>query len=170
MAKALGLLLIVVSGALLGFYAASGLSRRSSALERIQRLIAHIGSQIRYTAAPTGEILKTAAASAEFRSLEFLKAAAGRLDADGDCHAAWQYGVSHYGKVTGLTLADVELLQHFGEGLGRTDVEGQLENCRICAEQLTQRLESARREAAAKHRLYLTLGVTGGMAMALLLL
>lgn len=115
-------------------------------------------------------MLKTAASSPEFRSLEFLKAAIGRLDVDEDCRAAWQYGISHYGKATGLTPVDVELLQHFGDGLGRTDVEGQLENCRICTEQLAQRLESARREAAAKYRLYLTLGVTGGMAMALLLL
>ena len=38
------------------------------------------------------------------------------------------------------------------------------------AAQLGDRLAEARREAAAKSRLYLTLGVTGGMALALLLL
>lgn len=102
--------------------------------------------------------------------MEFLRAAAGRLDGDGDCHAAWQYGIAQYGRAAGLTSADRELLLHFGEELGRTDVEGQVENCQNCAAQLAQRLDTARQEAAAKHRLYLTLGVTGGLALALLLL
>lgn len=49
-------------------------------------------------------------------------------------------------------------------------MEGQLTNCRLYAEQLGERLEEARRDAATKSRLYVTLGVTGGIGLALLLL
>lgn len=168
--KVIGLLLLVAAGAFLGFSAAAGLSRRAAALEKIQRLLIQLGSQIRYTAAPVGELLAAAAASPEFQSLPFLKAAAADLQIDGDFHTAWRQGVKEQGEASGLTAADRELLVHFGDGLGRTDVEGQLTNCRLYAEQLGERLEEARRDAATKSRLYVTLGVTGGIGLALLLL
>lgn len=117
-----------------------------------------------------GQILKAASVSPEFQSLLFLQEAASHLEEDGEFHTAWRHGISRQGKATGLAPADMELLQHFGDSLGRTDVEGQLENCRIYAEQLAQRLEQARMEASSKNRLYTTLGVTGGLALALLLL
>ena len=111
-------------------------------------------------------MLAAAASSPEFQSLPFLKAAAADLQIDGDFHTAWRQGVKEQGEASGLTAADRELLVHFGDGLGRTDVEGQLTNCRLYAE----RLEEARRDAATKSRLYVTLGVTGGIGLALLLL
>ena len=117
-----------------------------------------------------GESLAAAASSPEFQSLPFLKAAAADLQIDGDFHTAWRQGVKEQGEASGLTAADRELLVHFGDGLGRTDVEGQLTNCRLYAEQLGERLEEARRDAATKSRLYVTLGVTGGIGLALLLL
>ena len=167
--KVIGLLLLVAAGAFLGFSAAAGLSRRAAALEKIQRLLIQLGSQIRYTAAPVGELLAAAASSPEFQSLPFLKAAAADLQIDGDFHT-WRQGVKEQGEASGLTAADRELLVHFGDGLGRTDVEGQLTNCRLYAEQLGERLGEARRDAATKSRLYVTLGVTGGIGLALLLL
>ena len=83
--KVIGLLLLVAAGAFLGFSAAAGLSRRAAALEKIQRLLIQLGSQIRYTAAPVGELLAAAASSPEFQSLPFLKAAAADLQIDEMC-------------------------------------------------------------------------------------
>ena len=54
--------------------------------------------------------------------------------------------------------------------LGKTDVEGQIANCRQYGELIGQRLTEAREASAAKGRLYMTLGFAGGMALALLLL
>lgn len=60
-------------------------------------------------------------------------------------------------------------MQRFGEELGATDVEGQLASCRLYAERLGERLAAARRAAAEKGRLYVTLGAAGGLAAVLLL-
>ncbi len=170
MVKIIGLLLLVAAGTFLGYRAAAGLSRRADSLDKAQRLLAHLASRMRYTAAPVDELLAQAAATAEFAALPFLQAAARAAGTEEGFHAAWNEGVADYGKACGFTESDLELLRSFGEGLGRTDLEGQLDNCRMYAAQLGDRLAEARREAAAKSRLYLTLGVTGGMALALLLL
>ena len=95
-----------------------------------------MAAQIRYTAAPVGELLDRAAGAAEFTRLTFLA----------DCR------------------------QRLGRGeLGATDVEGQLASCRLYAERLGERLAAARRAAAEKGRLYVTLGAAGGLAAVLLL-
>ncbi len=170
MLKGIGLLLIVLAGIGLGGYAAAGLNRRASTLEKIQRLLSHIGSQIRYAAAPTGELLASSARMAEFQSLSFLREATAALARGADFHTAWREGVRREGRGCGLAAGDMELLLCFGEGLGRTDIEGQLANCRDFSERFGEKLAEARRDAASKNRLYLTLGITGGLAAALLLL
>ncbi len=168
--KGIGLLLLVVSGAALGGYAAAGLNRRASALEKVQRLIARIASQLRYTADPVGDLLLTAAGSAELEGLSFLKRAAQLWQDSRDFHAAWRTAIEQTGKDNRLTPSDLDLLLHFGEELGRSDVEGQLAHCRLYEERFAEHWREARQAAETKGRLYLTLGLTGGAALALLLL
>ena len=74
------------------------------------------------------------------------------------------------GRDAGLTKADRGAAPRLRQPLSRTDVEGQIANCRQYGNLLEQRLTEAREAAAAKGRLYMTLGFAGGMALALLLL
>lgn len=160
----------MITGALLGVYASAGLSRRVSGLELAQRLIARVASQIRYTAAPAGEILLDAAAREEFRTLSFLQRLQKLMGEGVELPSAWRQAVNDGRAESRFTPADAELLLSFGDVLGKTDVEGQLENCRLFTGLLQEHLASARQQAAAKNRLYITLGVAGGMALALVLL
>ena len=143
--KTAGLLLIVAAGLLLGLMAAGGLRRRVSTLGQLSRFMVRLADQIRYTAAPVEELLTAAESSGEFDGLSMLGHVCSRLRKG-------------------------ELLRGFGSQLGRTDVEGQIANCRQYGDLLEQRLTEAREAAAAKGRLYMTLGFAGGMALALLLL
>ena len=65
--KIVGLVLITLAGIWLGLSAASGLNRRAAALDAMEKLVARIASQIRYTAAPVGELMLSASRTAEFR-------------------------------------------------------------------------------------------------------
>lgn len=167
--KTAGLLLIVAAGLLLGLMAAGGLRRRVSTLGQLSRFMVDCG-QIRYTAAPVEELLTAAESSGEFDGLSMLGHVCSRLRKGERVLAAWEGAVEEDGRDAGLTKADRELLRGFGSQLGRTDVEGQIANCRQYGNLLEQRLTEAREAAAAKGRLYMTLGFAGGMALALLLL
>lgn len=82
---------------------------------------------------------------------------------------AWMTALKPIQRSDGLTPTDRELLVGFFTGLGTTDAEGQRKNCEHYRRLLTDSMEDARTEAAQKERLYLTLGVTGGLLLALLL-
>lgn len=153
---------------MLGLYAAMGLNRRAAALEEAGRLLAHLATRIRYTAAPIGELLGEAADG--FRRLPFLREAGRQMSGGADFHTAWGQALRQKGPESGLHAADLELLTRFGEGLGQTDVEGQLAHCELFARLLGEQQAEAKTQAAAKGRLYVTLGVAGGLAAALLLL
>lgn len=152
----------------MGLYAAMGLNRRAAALEEAGRLLAHLATRIRYTAAPIGELLCEVAG--HYRRLPFLREAGRLVDDGADFHSAWGQALRQKGEESGLTAADRELLLRFGEGLGRTDVEGQLAHCELYTGLLADKQAEAKAQTAAKGRLYVTLGVAGGLAAALLLL
>ena len=168
--KTAGLLLIVVTGLLLGLTAAGGLRRRVTVLGQLSRFMTRLADQIRYTAAPVEELLEAAESSGEFGELPLLGRICSRIRNGERVLDAWEAAVEEDGRLSGLTRADRELLHGFGSQLGKTDVEGQIANCRQYGELLDQRLSEAREASAAKGRLYMTLGFAGGMALALLLL
>lgn len=149
-------------------YASAGLSRRAAALEQSGRLVTRIASRIRYTAQPVGEILSEV--SGEFTGLRFLPELLRILQEGTDFPSAWRRALEVKGAECGLNGKDRELLRGYGEGLGKTDVEGQMEHCRLYETLIGEQLEEARREAAVKGRLYVTLGTAGGLGAALLLL
>ena len=147
-----------------------GLSQRADTLEQIQRLITRIATQIRYTAAPLRDILSPLAVEGEYKALLFLQDIQHELDHDKTLSSVWNQSVRNRQKVCGLNRADTELLVEFGNGLGKTDIEGQLSHCELYAELFSRQAENARQEVAAKGRLYTTLGIAGGLALALLLI
>lgn len=82
---------------------------------------------------------------------------------------AWHRAVAGAGESDALTDRDCELLLHFGEGLGKSDVEGQLAHCAAFEELFADRLQSTRQELSVKGKLYSTLGMIGGAGLALML-
>ena len=145
------------------------LNRRAASLEAARRLIAWMAARLRYTAAPIQEIAAEAAGEPEFARLGFLGEAASAMREGESPARAWEKAVSAF-QAGGLRAEDKSLLKNFGRGLGRSDLEGQLSHCEAFEELLSGCAASARTEAGAKGKLYITLGVAGGLCAALLLL
>ena len=168
--KIVGLVLITLAGIWLGLSAASGLNRRAAALDAMEKLVARIASQIRYTAAPVGELMLSASRTAEFRPLRFLEAVGSAMETEGDFPRLWAEAVSREGGACRFATQDEELLREFGKGLGASDTEGQTAHCRLYGELFSRQAEAARREVANKGKLYIMLGLAGGLGLSLLLL
>lgn len=141
--------------------------RRVTALEAVDRFLLYIAGKIRYTAAPVPDIVSGIVREGKFSELPFLRGVAGcRAE---EFHETWKRELLADGQGGALSREDIELLLDFGEKTGTSDLTGQIENCRLYQQLIGVRLEEARRFAREKGRLYMTLGLIGGMALALLL-
>lgn len=162
--KVIGLLLVALTGMGIGWCQSQKLRRRADVLQSFERLAAALSADIRYTAAPVGELFAAAADQVELAPIRvFLH----RFSASADPRVSFAGGLSTLAG-QGLNDADRRLLTGFGEGLGTTDVAGQVEHCRRFEQQMAQRAADARQQAAQKGRLYTSLGAAGGLVVLLL--
>lgn len=83
---------------------------------------------------------------------------------------AWQNALMQLPHSMGLSKEDIRLLTDFGQGLGTTDVEGQLAHCELYKTMFSSRLKQAREEKEKKVKLYRMLGLFSGVAVSLLIL
>lgn len=165
----IGLFLLILTGIGGGAAASAELNRRAAFLDAVCRLVGWLAVRIRYTAAPVRELLAQATENGEFTRLSFLPEAVHRLEEGDSPEEAWSASLTSDG-TTGLKESDREVLRDFGRELGRSDVEGQLAHCEAFRAILAEYAGRARAEAASKGKLYLTLGVAGGLCAALLLI
>ena len=170
--KLIGILLIAAVGIWLGISASLGLGKRVTALSQAEKLVTSLRSRIRYTAAPVQELLMEAQDSGEYPALRFLQYVCWSLKtaAIPDVQKLWEDSLKKADGAPGLNRQDIELLTEFGRGLGTSDVEGQISHCELYQELLQKQMETARQDVSSKGRLYVTLGITGGLGLALLLL
>lgn len=156
--KLLGGLLLVASGLLWGWGKSQELRRREALLCDWQRLLQSLKTGISYSARPLGELIRAA------DSL-FCREAARQPDFAHDPRQALsQAGESLLGR-----QEDRELYRGFAAGLGASDVPGQLRHIDLYAAMVDQALAGAREERDKRGRLYICLGLFGGLTACLLL-
>ena len=83
---------------------------------------------------------------------------------------AWSVAVNRAAAGNGLSAEDIALLVEFGEDLGRTDMSGQTAHIRAYAELIDRNRKDAEQTALARAPIFRTVGIAGGVALALLLL
>lgn len=163
--KGIGLILIILAGAGVGWYSSMKLSRRAAILQSFERLAAYTATGIRYTASPMAELFAAAGREAEFTSIKpFLD----RFSLRQDWRESFREGLRHDFTGQGLEETDIALMSAWGEGLGSTDVAGQLAHCERFESRLGEQAKGARQQALVKGKLYTSLGVAGGLVITLL--
>ena len=137
------------------------LSRRVEELEAFRGFLSAVGTEIRFAALPVEMLVR------RHRSLSpWLAACDEKLSAGEPFPLAWQEAVA----LCPVPDGDKAFFREFGEGLGTSDVEGQMAHCRLCETRLEELLAAARDDKLKKSKLYLTLGICAGLAAGLVLL
>ena len=144
--KLLGALFLLLACTLYGAYSAYKLINREAKLKRLLAFIGSLTEEIRLTRAELPDIVKRLPESGNF-----LKE--GKI-----CG------------VEGLNAEDVRVLNSFVAGLGKTDLEGQINNAKLHTEALKARLDSASEERKKMSRLYVSLGFLCGSFLVVLII
>lgn len=161
MLKLTGAILLTATGLCIGLIKAEELKRRERMLAALIRLIARIGTRLRYTAAPLADLLSRAAEEGGYTPLELP-----RFSPSTPFPVCWDGLVEK----TALPEEDRKLLRSFGEEMGRTDLAGQLAHIEMYGSLLEERRRQAAEEYRKKGRLPVVLWTAGAAAAALLLL
>lgn len=163
MLKLAGALLLIGAGFLAGYMESHKLSVRVEKLEAFLRFLTSAQTEIRYSSMPVDAILQAHGGEISFFSR--LRASA----ANGSWGSAWNDAVGCHAREEGFSEKDLALLKGFGSGFGASDSEGQAAHFGLYKTLTASALDEARRDRDRKSKLYLMLGVFGGMAAAILL-
>ncbi len=157
--KLLGSVLLLCSGLGWGLYKACGLAARERALGELQKMMQGFLAGIQYSAWPLVDLVRQG-------DSPFCREAAAQAGFLQDPRRA----LLQAGERLLARQGDREFYRGFVEGLGKSDAQGQLGHIRLHAAMLERLLEEARQEREGRARLYVSLGLSGGAALCLLLL
>ena len=154
---------MIGAGFLAGYMESHKLAVRVEKLEAFLRFLSLARAEIRYSSMPVESILRTHGEGSSFFSL------LDGVPAGNSWNKAWNDAVQHHAREEGFFQKDLELLKGFGEGFGSSDTEGQLAHFSLYESLAASALGEAKEEHGRKSKLYLMLGIFGGMAAAILL-
>lgn len=157
--KFLGIVILGASVIAIGFLLSDYYKIRRRALESAQQLVLFLESEICFSGKDLGEIIKSAAEKECFSPLCFLK--------DQSFFKEMCQSVER-DKKTALLKEDKKILTDLFLNLGKTDIDSQLKQCRLCANKLERAENSAKKEEEQKTRLVRTLSVCLSAALIIL--
>lgn len=129
-------------------------------------MILRILGEIKYLRRPSYELVASIAGNVSFKKYRVVSALYEELQKTDNAAAGWKLT-----DTSGLIVEiDRQIVDDFFEELGKTDIQGQEGACLNTIE----RLKGAEKEAldiyACKGRLYRTLGILSGLAIAIILI
>lgn len=163
-------MLIAIFCSLTGMLLCARVHKRIWEIDRFNRLFTVIQTQIEYAMMPTETLLKSLCDCAEFQNFPFVFSVYAAFSAGEALPTAWKKALQCYAKDSALQKADLELIEAFGSVFGTTDKSGQNANCAYYTARLTQLSAELQKGEKMTARLYLSLGVLGGLFLTILLL
>lgn len=145
---------------MLGLWAAGKLKRREAVLLDLKQMIQNFRTGVSYSARPLAELVEAD------RDSPFCRLAAGEPTLSLDPRSALESA----GERLLDCPEDAELYRGLIRGLGESDTQGQLEHLDLYSALLEDNLARAKTDREKKSRLYVCLGLFGGITLCLVLL
>lgn len=170
--KTAGAVLVMAGASGYGSWLAGNYRSRLVLLERLRQMIFLLKGQITYAHAPLPEAFEAVGRRTEGALGELFLQLSERMErqqGEPFCQL-WREEVERLGADVALARTDRQSLAALGEHLGFMDCEMQERNLLLYLEQLDLVIGDLRSHRQERCRLYTTLGVMGGMFLAVLLL
>lgn len=141
------------------------LSALQGALSRLETEIAHYASRLPEAMVRIGESVDGAAGKLFYLTGQSLMEKNGLTVSD-----AWSSSIEQLKEILSLQREDLDILQRFGNQLGSSDKEGQIKFIKLTLMQLHEEELKARTLREKYERMYHSLGLLAGIALAIILL
>lgn len=169
--KLVGCILIVTGTSGYGIWLAARYGERLETLEQLRQMIFLLKGQILYANAPLEEAFETVGRRTEGAAAALFSKVAERIrEQEGEPFIQiWKEEIAGLGPGPALTGKDRQTLSGMGEHLGFMDRDMQERNLLLYLEQLDLEIQNLREHKQERSRLYTSLGVMGGLFLAILL-
>lgn len=172
MLREMCIFLLVPVCAAAGFGRGRAEAERIRELKRLKRMTQLLAGAISYGGVPLPAALGAAGRRMEEPYRRFLLETAGELERlPGRGFAdIWAEKADRYLKGTGLKAEDLEELKGLGRDLGYLDKQMQLQTIDGCRMEWEQKIEELQEGLPVRRKLYQSLGIMGGLFLAVLLI
>lgn len=165
--KYIGLLLIVISASLIGINKVNKMKLKIQLTSQLLTLVEQIKIQLNYCSFSTKEILCEMSKLSELQGLDFVKGCAENYETM-PFNILWNEQVMK--SKLNFPENEQKLILSFGQGLGTTDLDGQIELCSIYERRFMDRLELYSEDYSKHSKLYTSMGFFLGLGVAIILL
>lgn len=165
----IGLVLLLAAFTLSGRVLSIRVKERVKILEKFRLMLKLMQTEIEYVNMPTYELLKNASQRQELSDVLFIKDCLKNLDNGMSFDSGWEQAVNQ-SKLSELESDDIQLIISFGNSLGTTDREGQLNLCGMYEKMAENKIEEARNRMKTHAALYSKLGAICGIAVVIILI
>lgn len=168
--KFLGAIVLIGATSVIGFSLAADCSKRPRALRELQALLQMLENEISYLSNLLSEAFNRIYEGSNSQTAILFKKAAENLGINGvTADVAWEKAVEeNYAKLA-FNKEDKVILLTFGKMLGNSDLEGQLKNIKLISSQLQLQQLKAEELKQKNEKMYRSLGVLSGLAIAIIL-
>jgi stage III sporulation protein AB len=164
-------ILIVGCSTLLGLQAGSRYITRVKEIRMLQIIFAQLETEILHYSTFLPEAIEKISYATQGALKEFFLEFAHRLHSrTGDTAAdVWEEVLEKWRKYFSMDREEYEILLRFGKVLGASDKEGQLRYFHLIQAQLKNQEKKAEEARSKYERMYRSLGLLGGLALAIIL-
>ena len=163
--KGLSLIGVIVICSYLGIIKAKTFENRVSELSKFQNALVMFKTKIEYKNEPIknifGEITKVIYKDEENIFLYTIKN-------QRNIYVSWNEGADKIKK--DFTKEDIEIIKMMGKLLGKTDIEGQVNEIELTKSLIEKQIEKAELEKIKNSKLYKTMGVICGIGICIILI
>ena len=168
MVKTVGLVLLVLFCACCGGVMAANLKKRTAALKKTQLFIHLLSERLSYTLCPVEELFLALAEEPLLEELDYIPDCSRRMAGRTPFPEAFCESVLH--SRLPLSDRDREVISSLSPIVGASSAENQLQGLKLVKANLSGQAQEAAEQADRRSRLYLSLGVLSGAALAVMLI
>ena len=139
-------------------------------LEKILLMFAAAENNISFLQSPSDEMIKSLSENKELKELKFIDECNDEIQKGTQFPKAWRNSAVKKENTRFLKDGDRAVLVSFGELFGTTDAAGQISNCRVHSELISDRLEAARAERGKYAPLACGMGAVCGIGLVIILI
>lgn len=168
--KITGCILVVLSSSLFGFYYSNKMNFRIANLEEFRKALVLLKSQMQFSAMTLPESMKLISTHTDAALSLFFKYIADRLnEKKGEGIAnIWNDALeSSLGK-TYLSDEDIDYFKSLGNALGSLDIQLQIDSINMTTDYINSKIELLSGENQKNKKMYASLGVLGGILIAVI--